>query len=84
MRYRKDKMEIKENKNPLTKEESYNIFIRQDDNLNEWDIVESFKYQYPNKLCSVAFSRIVAVECGFILIGLNIINKKRTKKERKR
>ncbi|KKL09243.1 hypothetical protein LCGC14_2567790 [marine sediment metagenome] len=77
-------MEIKENKNPLTKEESYNIFIRQDDNLNEWDIVESFKEQYPNKLCSVAFSRVVAVECGIILIGLNIINKKRTKKESKR
>ena len=51
---------------------TYSIMIEQKDDLNEWDIAESFKEQYPNKICMVSFSRIVKVEVGMIIIGLNL------------
>jgi len=65
-------MKIKESVNGLTKEKTYTIFIRPEDDVNEFDIAQSFSKQYPKIKGVIAFSRIVQIECGIIIVGLNL------------
>ena len=51
---------------------SYQILIGKDDNLNELEITECFKSQYPKEKAVVGFSRITAIEVGLIIIGLKL------------
>lgn len=57
-------------------EDSYNIYIEQDDDVNEFDLAESFKEQYPKVKCVISFSRVIQLEFGFIVLGLNNWGKK--------
>jgi len=65
-------MEIKENTHPLTKGKTYSIIIKQDDDVEPYDIAESFKKQYPKCLCALTFTKIKQIEIGILLIGLNL------------
>jgi len=48
-------MEIKSWQNPITKEVSYKINIKWDDMLDEFEIAECFKKQYPKTKCIIRF-----------------------------
>ena len=65
-------MEIKQNINPLTKTKSYQIQIEQNEDLNPLEIAECFKNQYPKSLALISYAKIVQIEIGFILVGLNL------------
>lgn len=69
-------MKIIENINCFTKEVTYSIYIKQDDNIDPTELAECFKEQYPNEICIISFSRVVKVECGIILVGLNLGKRK--------
>lgn len=65
-------MEISEFKTYPSFEEGYNVRIEQTDDLNEWEIAECFKKQYPKKKVLISFSRIVKMECGLIFLGIKL------------
>lgn len=59
--------------NPLTEEETYQIFINKEDDVYAFEIAECFKKQFPKKLAVLSFSREkIICEFGIILIGLNL------------
>ena len=71
-------MEIKSWQNPITKEVSYKINIKWDDMLDEFEIAECFKKQYPKTKCIISWSRRVKFNIGLLFIGLDFKHGKKT------
>jgi len=65
-------MEIIENTDYLTNQKRYEIRIKQDDDLEAWEIAECFKEQYPKKIAIISFARIIKMSFGIILVGVNL------------
>ncbi len=65
-------MEVKESYNGFTEKVSYTIQIKQEDDLDVWEIAECFKSQFPKEVCVITFARVVQVECGMLFVGLKL------------
>lgn len=65
-------MKIKTSTNPLTNQETFNIFLNYKDDIPALDLAESVKSQYPKQAGVIAFSKITKLEMGFIIVGLKI------------
>ena len=63
-------MKITESINHFNNKKNYSISLKQEDNLEEEEIAECFRKQYPKKVCVISFSRIILIEGGLIIIGL--------------
>ncbi len=64
-------MEIKQNIDVFGNE-TYEIRIEQSDNVEPLEIAESFKRQFPKRLCLIIFAKVTAVELGMYFVGLNL------------
>lgn len=69
-------MKIEEFEQYLTKEKRYNLFIKDNENLNAWEIALCFQNQFPDLMAVISFSKSSykkdLLEMGFIILGLNI------------
>ena len=63
-------MKITTHTNPLSKQETYQIIIEDEDNAVIEDIAECFTKQYPKQLAVVISKEIKAVEIKIVIIGL--------------
>jgi hypothetical protein len=54
-------------------ETSYRIIIKEDENINAFDVAESFKAQYPKEKAVICFSeKKVEIKIGLLIVGLNL------------
>lgn len=55
-------------------EVSYQIRIKSDENLNNFEIAECFKKQYPKDKCVILSGRRTekGIEFGILIVGLNL------------
>ena len=65
-------MIITQNINPFIEQTTYDIKIEQNDDLNASEIAECFVKQYPKNMAVVSFAKIIKMELGMIIIGLNL------------
>lgn len=65
-------MKFIEKINGFTKEKTYTIYLKPQDNLNAEEIALCFEKQFPGYFCVVVFSEINKIELkiGFLLVGL--------------
>ncbi len=63
-------MKITKSINPLTEQETYSFTIKQEENLDAYEIAECFKKQYPKVRAVISFARITSVQLGLIFVGL--------------
>ncbi len=63
---------------PLTERESYSITLKQEENIDPFEIAECFKKQYPKDFAVISFARIIKMELGMLFVGLKLGGKKRT------
>ena len=72
-------MEITKSINPMSKEESYHIALESNDKIEPYDLAESFTHQYPKTKAVLTYSKIIQMELGLLILGLNL---KRMKNEK--
>ena len=65
-------MKITNHLNNFTKQESYQIIIKLDENLSGEEIAECFKSQYPKNPAIICFSEIEKIKVGILIVGLNL------------
>jgi hypothetical protein len=64
-------MEITEHQNFTDK--SYQIIIRENEDLNPLEIAESLKNQYPKERAVICFSeKIIQIKIGLLIVGLKL------------
>ena len=72
-------MIITENIHPLTEERNYTIKIEQTDDIEATEIGECFKLQYPKDIAVITFAKIIQMDVGLLIVGLNLKNMKKNR-----
>ena len=71
-------MKITKHINPLTEKESYQILIKDNENLIGEEIVKCFQKQYPNTLSVVAYAKEIngsKYNIGIAIVGLKLLRR---------